>query len=261
MKYAGRAGHNPKCEGATALLNEVIEDRKIFYASKKYLSIANTFIDVTPAPISGESNDLNYGIKMANDNSADIFYSVHLNKCYNAYNGAIGCEVWLYDENSKLILQANRVLKNLELLGFKNRGIKFASVENKKLAELRCTKMPSMIIECFFLEATKDVALYKKLGHDIIGRAIADGIVGRTIGAPIVSKPVVVKPIVKPLVVPANNLIPPTGPNITILNGGGWIEHAADGRILIHQSRSVYLAITSDGHLDFYSNGVCTRIK
>ncbi len=177
MKIAGRAGHNPLCEGANALLNEVIEDRKIFAASKKYLSISNSFIDVTPAPIAGQNNDLNYGIKMANDNKADVFYSVHLNKAYGTYAGEIGCEVWLHDSDSKLIPQATIILKNLEKLGFKNRGIKYST----HLAELSNTKMPALIVECFFLEATKDVALYKKIGSDAIGKAIAEGLIGEEI--------------------------------------------------------------------------------
>jgi len=203
MKYAGRAGHNPLCEGANALVNEVIEDRKIFYASKKYLSISNPFVDVTPNPVAGQNNDLSYGIKMANYNKADIFYSVHLNKAYVSFNGEIGCEVWLHDSNSKLVPQATRILKNLESLGFKNRGIKFASVENKHLAELSQTDMPAMIIECFFIEATKDVQLYKRLGSEIIGKAIAEGFTGKSI-----SIPTPVAPIVKPVVIaPAKDIV------------------------------------------------------
>jgi len=192
MKYAGRGGHNPLCEGANALVNEVIEDRKIFYASKKYLSISNPFVDVTPNPVAGQNNDLSYGIKMANYNKADIFYSVHLNKAYASFDGEIGCEVWLHDSNSKLTQQATRILKNLEALGFKNRGIKYST----HLAELTQTNMPAMIIECFFIEATKDVALYKKLGAEIIGKAIAEGFIGRSI-----SIPTPVAPVVKPIVI------------------------------------------------------------
>lgn len=177
MKYAGRAGHNPLCEGANAIVNEVIEDRKIFSASKKYLSLTNTFIDVTPAPVAGQNNDLSYGIKMANDSKVDIFYSVHLNKAYDVYEGMIGCEVWLHDSDSKLVPQATRILKNLEKLGFKNRGIKFST----HLVELSQTKMPAMIIECFFIEATEDVELYRNIGADAIGKAIAEGLQGQEI--------------------------------------------------------------------------------
>jgi N-acetylmuramoyl-L-alanine amidase len=176
MKISGRGGHNELCPGARALLDEVNEDRKIFAASKKYLSTKHEFIDCTPAPIAGQNNDLSYGINKANNSKSDYFYSVHLNKAYNNYDGRIGAEIWLLNENSKLISEANRILNNLEKLGFKNRGIKYAVKEGKRLAELISTIMPAMIIECFFLEATEDVAVYEKVGADAIGFAIANGI-------------------------------------------------------------------------------------
>ena len=37
--------------------------------------------------------------------------------------------------------------------------------------------MKSMIVEVCFVEATEDVALYKKLGYDKIGKTIAEAIV------------------------------------------------------------------------------------
>jgi len=137
-KIAGRPGHNELCRGAKAILDEVIEDRKIFSASKRYLEIRHAFIDCTPYhnPAS-QSEDLNYGINMANRNNVDLFYSTHLNKAYEKYVGKIGAEVWVYDRNStKAIEAATRILKNLEGLGFKNRGIKYMKEENKQLAEL-----------------------------------------------------------------------------------------------------------------------------
>lgn len=178
MKIAGRPGHNEKCRGARAIVDEVKEDRPIFLASKKYLQQKNEFVDCTPYhnPES-QNDDLYYGINMVNRNCVDLFYSTHLNKAYEKYEGKIGAEVWVYDRNStKAIAAGTRVLKNLEALGFKNRGIKYMKEENKQLGELMNTNMEAMIIECFFVEATEDVALYKKVGADAIGFAIASGI-------------------------------------------------------------------------------------
>ena len=62
-------------------------------------------------------------------------------------------------------------------LGFKNRGVK----ESKELYELRATKMASIIVETCFVEATEDVALYRKLGPDAIGKAIAEAISNKKI--------------------------------------------------------------------------------
>lgn len=177
-KYGGRAGHNEKCRGAKAALDEVTEDRKIFTYSKSYLEKKHTFIDCTPYhnPAT-QSEDLSYGIGKANDNKVDLFYSVHLNKAYESFNGEIGSEVWVYDRNStKAIEAATRILKNLEALGFKNRGIKYMKEEKKQLGELMYTNCNALIVECFFLEATKDIEVYNRVGAEAIGFAIANGI-------------------------------------------------------------------------------------
>lgn len=177
-KFGGRPGHNEKCRGARGIVDEVTEDRPIFLASKKYLQQKNEFVDCTPYHNPASQNeDLNYGINMANNNNVDLFYSTHLNKAYEKYEGKIGAEVWVYDRNStKAIAAGTRVLKNLEALGFKNRGIKYMKEEKRQLGELMNTRMEAMIIECFFVEATEDVALYRRVGADAIGFAIASGI-------------------------------------------------------------------------------------
>lgn len=176
MKIAGRSGHNPLAGGANGIVNETIEDRKIFLVSKAYLEKYNTFIDCYPNNMAGIDTELMWGINKANNNNADLFYSVHLNKAYTSYDGAIGAEIWLHNVASQETKnRANAILKNLQALGFWNRGIKYSS----ELAELNSTNMESMIIECFFCEATKDVELYKKHGSDKIGLAIASGIDNR----------------------------------------------------------------------------------
>ncbi len=179
MKIGGRNGHNPLATGANALVNEVKEDTKIFDFSKKFLETKHQFIDCYPGRMYGVNAELIWGIDKANDkankgrNKVDFFYSVHLNKAYNRYNGAIGSEIWLYPECSEATKQkAIRILENLERLGFKNRGIKYSN----NLAELNSTNMEAMIIECFFCESTEDVKVYKNVGAEALGFAIANGI-------------------------------------------------------------------------------------
>ena len=176
MKIGGRSGHNPLAGGANGIVDETIEDRKIFLSSKSYLEKLNTFIDCYPGNMSGVNTELMYGINKANASNVDLFYSVHLNKAYDNYNGAIGSEIWVHpcasqDTKNK----ANAILNNLNKLGFINRGIKYSD----GLAELNSTNMEAMIIECFFCEATGDVELYKKVGVDALGFAIANGIDSR----------------------------------------------------------------------------------
>ena len=62
-------------------------------------------------------------------------------------------------------------------LGFKNRGQKVRT----GLYELKHTNMKAMIIEVCFVESIGDVGLYKKLGHDLIGKTIAESITNKNI--------------------------------------------------------------------------------
>ena len=170
MKIAVRGGHCPKVTGASALINELTEDRKVKDSVIKYLKeLGHTVLDVTPPDSTNtSSSDLAYGVNKANNWGAELFISIHYNKAYNSYTGAIGSEVCVYS-NFDI---AQRVVNGLASLGFKNRGQK---VRNN-LYELKNTKMKSMIVEVCFVEATEDVALYKKLGPDTVGKTIAESI-------------------------------------------------------------------------------------
>ena len=169
-KIAVRGGHCPKVTGASALINELTEDRKVKDAVIKYLKqLGYEVLDVTPPDSTSTSSaDLAYGVNKANDWGADLFVSIHFNKAYDSYNGALGSEVCVYSTNDI----AQRVVNALGLLGFKDRGQKVRT----GLYELKNTNMKSMIIETCFVEATEDVELYKKLGADAIGKAIAEAI-------------------------------------------------------------------------------------
>ena len=174
-KIAVRGGHCPKVPGARGILDELTEDRKVKDAVIKYLKqLGNEVLDVTPPDsISTSSADLAYGVNKANDWGADLFVSIHFNKAYDSYNGALGTEVCIYSENEI----AKRVVNAISSLGFKNRGQKIRT----GLYELKHTNMKSMIVETCFVEATEDVSLYRKLGPDTIGKAIAEAIVNKKI--------------------------------------------------------------------------------
>ena len=175
-KIAVRGGHTELCIGAIALLNELTEDRKVKDAVIKYLiELGYEVLDVTP-PVnytSNSSTDLAYGVNKANEWGADLFISIHFNKAYDSYNGALGSEVCVYSEHEI----AQRVVDGLGVLGFKNRGQKVRD----NLYELKYTKMKAMIVETCFVEATEDVALYNKLGSDTIGKVIAESIANNKI--------------------------------------------------------------------------------
>ena len=170
MKISVRGGHCPKVAGASALIDELTEDRKVKDSVIKYLKQLNhEVLDVTPPDsTSTSSSDLIYGVNKANNWGADLFISIHFNKCYDSYNGELGSETCVYSENE----YGKRIVNSLANLGFKNRGQKIRT----GLYELGHTNMTAVIVETCFVEATEDVALYKKLGPDIIGKTIAEAI-------------------------------------------------------------------------------------
>ena len=98
MKVAVRGGHCPKVPGARGILDELIEDRKVKDAVIKYSKqLGNEVLDVTPPDsTSSSSSDLSYGVNKANNWGADLFVSIHFNKAYDSYNGALGSEVCVY---------------------------------------------------------------------------------------------------------------------------------------------------------------------
>lgn len=175
MKIAVRGGHNFLATGSSALIDETTEDRKVKDSVIKYLrELGNDVLDVTPGNMDSDS-DLAYGVNKANNWGAELFISIHFNKAYNSYNGAIGTETWVYSKRDNIKQDeeiALRIVNAIAGLGFKNRGVK----ERIDLYELKSTKMASIIVEVCFVEATEDVALYKRLGPDAIGKAIAEAI-------------------------------------------------------------------------------------
>ena len=174
MKIAIRGGHCPKATGAKGIIDELTEDRKVKDSVIKYLRMLGyDVLDVTPPDYTSSNVDLYYGVSKANAWCADLFISIHFNKAYDSYNGAIGSEVCVYSSFDT----AQRVVNGLSSLGFKNRGQKIRT----GLYELRYAPMKAMIIEVCFVEATSDVSLYKRIGPDKIGKTIAESIANKKI--------------------------------------------------------------------------------
>lgn len=178
MKIAIRGGHNFKAVGAAALIDETTEDRKVKDAAINYLrQLGHEVLDVTPNDCDTDT-DLVYGVNKANSWGADLFMSIHFNKAYNSYNGAIGSEVWIYGTGGKAEPIAIRVVNNItSKTRLKNRGVKVST----GLYELRKTNMPALIVEVCFVEATEDVRIYREKGPDFIGKCIAEAIANTTI--------------------------------------------------------------------------------
>lgn len=206
MKIAVRGGHCPNVPGSRGIIDELKEDRLVKNAVIKYLNqMGVSVLDVTPPDsTSSSSADLSYGVNKANNWGADLFVSIHFNNAYSTYNGALGTEVCVYSEYDI----AGRVVNKMESLGFRNRGQKVRT----GLYELKHTSMKSMIVEVCFVEATEDVALYKKVGYDYIGKTIAEALVNRNSG---------VTP--TPTPTPTPEPVPTPTPQPTSKNYHSWI--------------------------------------
>ena len=204
MKIAVRGGHCPNVPGSRGIIDELKEDRLVKNAVIKYLNqMGVSVLDVTPPDsTSSSSADLSYGVNKANNWGADLFVSIHFNNAYSTYNGALGTEVCVYSEYDI----AGRVVNKMASLGFRNRGQKVRT----GLYEVKHTSMKSMIVEVCFVEATEDVALYKKVGYDYIGKTIAEALVNRSSG-------------VTPTPTPTPEPVPTPTPQPTSKNHHSWI--------------------------------------
>ena len=174
MKIAIRGGHNYGVPGASGILDEVAEDRKVYAKVIEYLKkLGHEVLDVTPNKTSTSAEDLSFGVSKANSWGADYFCSIHFNA-----GGGRGTEVLYYNRSTKGKSIAEKIVRKIAELGFINRG---AKVDTRGLYELRNTKMPANIIEVCFVDSNVDAELYRKVGVSNIARAIAEGITGQTI--------------------------------------------------------------------------------
>lgn len=181
MKMAERGGHNFIARGASALIDETTEDRKVLAALDKYAKASGiSVLNVTPGDCD-VNTDLILGVDKAEYFGADLFVSIHFDKCYDEYTGALGVGTWIYANGGMAEKYARSIVDTIAAgTGLKNRGVK----TNPKLYELRKTSMPAVIVEVCFCEATEDVRIYKEKGPDLIGKLIAEGI-AKVAGLPI----------------------------------------------------------------------------
>ena len=217
-RIAHRGGHTKASTGASALLDELTEDRNLIRTVVSLLAQYNEMVNCQPCEQTAYPSELGYGITIANNNNADLFFSIHLNKAYNAYDGALGSEVLVYPGDKLSSEIGSKVLDNLSRLGFKNRGLK----DGRGLGEIDSIKCSSMIIEVCFVEASKDVEVYNLLGIDRIAHAIANGIDAR-----VPLEPQEVTPYPAPIETPTPSIV-----YSAHLQDIGWTQTSKDGEDL-----------------------------
>ena len=154
MKWYLDFGHGGKDPGAIGPTNLKESDIVLKIGMIIKENLENAFEKVITTRDNDKYYSLDYRTKKANNENSDYFISIHLNSASNP--SAKGCEVWIYNENSKLQTLANSLCNNLATkMNTPNRGVKYS----KKLAVLKNSKMPALLIEIDFI-SNKEVENY-----------------------------------------------------------------------------------------------------
>lgn len=182
------AGHNFKCPGASGQFSETSENRKVKDAVIKYLRQEGCKVyDCTDEDAKTANGNLYSIVTKCNAHEVDYDISIHFNASSSHTGHGTESYVWSLDrsKNAAGLDCGNRIHKRLVALGFTNRGVK----NGAGLYVVRNTKAPAVLVEVCFCDNKSDANLYKKLGPDRIGRAIASGILGKDITEPKVTTP------------------------------------------------------------------------
>ena len=115
------------------------------------------------------NESLDKQVSLCNSVNADLNICIHFNKTLGGYGSEI------YTHKGGNIPEADRVLKELNKLGFRNRGIK-----SLELALINRTKAKTIYIEVCFIDSEKDIAILNKYGAKGIAKAIVNGVLGQS---------------------------------------------------------------------------------
>ena len=164
-------GHSLKCRGASGLLDEVNEDRKVKNKVIELLRAnGHTVYDCTDDNGKNQNSNLKAIVNKCNDHKVDLDVSIHLNA-----GGGTGTEVYIYNDSSKAKDEAERIVKNISnTLGIRNRGVKTST----KLYVLRKTNSPALLVECCFVDNAIDKV---KWNADKCAKAIVEGILNKSV--------------------------------------------------------------------------------
>ena len=170
---SGAVGKIKESEHTRLVGNEV---RRLFKEQGE--DVVNCTIDYA----SSTSESLDLIVKQANRQDLDWFIAIHFNA-----GGGKGVEVYTYE--GRQYQDAIDVCKNIEKLGFRNRGVKAGT----GLYVIRKTKAKAMLVEVCFVD-TEDADKYLSVGYKAIAKAIVEGVLGREIST---NKPTQEKPQIK----------------------------------------------------------------
>lgn len=172
MRISINAGHTKAGAGSGAEykgFNEGEITRAVAKAlTAKLRQKGHTVHDSTVNTAASQNAYLKKVCSLANQSGAQLVISLHCNA--SAAHTGHGVECWTW--KGRKVPAAVNVCKNLEALGFRNRGIK----DGSGFYIVKHTKATAVLVELFFLDNEKDRALFKKHGADKIAAAIAASI-------------------------------------------------------------------------------------
>lgn len=188
MRFTVHAGHNPDNKvacGAIGLIKESTENRNVKNEVIRLLKEeGHTVYDCTVENGTSVSDIVNKQVsKMNSYSDIDLHISIHFNSGANDKTGngkSTGVEVLVYNTSGTKYDTAKRICKEIEALGYKNRGVE----QRTDLAVLKKTKSPALLVECCFVDDKDDIDLYNPKS---IAKAIAQGILNKKISTSVPS--------------------------------------------------------------------------
>lgn len=177
--YNVHGGHSLICRGASGILDEVNEDRKV---KNKVIELlrneGHTVYDCTDDNGKTQQQNLSNIVRKCNSHLVNLDVSIHLNSGRNDYTGddsTGGVEVWNYDSRTAAI--SDRICQNIaNELGLRNRGTKYL----KNLYVLKNTKSLAILVECCFVDDKDDANCWDA---DKCAKAIVEGILNKSISS------------------------------------------------------------------------------
>lgn len=164
------SGHSINCQGASDIINEVTEARKVVDRVYEIIKASGKACYKYHNTSKDSYQNLVEIVNWHNGFKDGIDVSIHFN-AYTHVDKAMGTEVCYYS-NSAL---ASQVSKDIAVAGgFINRGAK----QRTGLYFLKNTKKPAILIEVCFVDSVADVNLYKA-NFEKICQAIAKSLIGQ----------------------------------------------------------------------------------
>lgn len=179
MKVTISSGHGKYVAGASRLIDEVTEARKVVDQVAEHLKDLGCLSDKYHENNAKNKNDnLNAIIGHHNTTSRNLDVSIHFN-AFKKTDKNMGVEV-CYKNNSEKEL-ANKLCAEIsKVSGLSNRMAK----QRSNLGFLNYTNKPAILVEVCFVDSAADVQKYRK-SFDAICRAIAETLVGKELPKPV----------------------------------------------------------------------------